>query len=497
MVPESEGRQRTTSGSTEPFRRRSRCRPTRLGHFSPHERRLLVLRFARWSHCATSAVGTGCVVRRSLDERVAARGGADRRRMGLALRARRLARPDELIEHTLAEVAALPGVDAALAVLGRGRRAAHRRLGLSPEEAERIALQIAGEHERARDRGRLPLPARRRGGDSARPRAGMVVPLRARRPGARVARGAQPLVERALLRRHDRRARGHRAAAPGPRSSTARRFAEARQLAELDSLTGLHNRRSFHESLEREVARARRYERQLALVVLDLDDFKRVNDASGTCAGDAVLAEVGRRMLSRRPHDRHRVPLRRRRVRGDPPRVDRAPTPTCSPSGIVARHRRHGRRQGRADRASAGARRTGAATKRRPTCSSGRTSALYRAKGAGKRAPRGAAEPTAHAPAGNGEAGVAPASLTACSSAELSRRAASRPRGSPPPRRPSWLSDLVGARGWPPKVMSTERSGEGAAVLADLLERLEQLVRARTARARPARSGRSRSCGSA
>ena len=79
---------------------------------------------------------------------------------------------------------------------------------------------------------------------------------------------------------------------------TARRFAEARQLAELDSLTGLYNRRSFHDALQREVARARRYERRLALVVLDLDDFKRVNDTAGHLAGDAVLAEVGRRILS-------------------------------------------------------------------------------------------------------------------------------------------------------------------------------------------------------
>ena len=68
-----------------------------------------------------------------------------------------------------------------------------------------------------------------------------------------------------------------------------------RLLADLDGLTGLHNRRYFHEQLGREVARARRYGRQLALVVFDLDDFKRINDRIGHLAGDAVLAETAER----------------------------------------------------------------------------------------------------------------------------------------------------------------------------------------------------------
>ena len=132
---------------------------------------------------------------------------------------------------------------------------------------------------------------------SARPRAGMVVPLRAgdqalgslaalsRSSSARFFDGAIDALE-AISRR------------AGPALVTARRFAEARQLAELDSLTGLYNRRAFHDALQREVARARRYDRRLALLVLDLDDFKHVNDSRGHLAGDAVLTEVGRRILS-------------------------------------------------------------------------------------------------------------------------------------------------------------------------------------------------------
>jgi diguanylate cyclase (GGDEF)-like protein len=82
----------------------------------------------------------------------------------------------------------------------------------------------------------------------------------------------------------------------GPAVDNARRFREARQLADLDALTGLHNRRYFHEMLAREVARAHRYDRRLALIVFDVDDFKSVNDRIGHLAGDAVLAEMADRV---------------------------------------------------------------------------------------------------------------------------------------------------------------------------------------------------------
>jgi diguanylate cyclase (GGDEF)-like protein len=84
----------------------------------------------------------------------------------------------------------------------------------------------------------------------------------------------------------------------GPAIENARRFQEARHLADLDALTGLHNYRYFHETLEREVARAHRYERNLALVVFDIDDFKAVNDRIGHLAGDSVLAEAAQRVQS-------------------------------------------------------------------------------------------------------------------------------------------------------------------------------------------------------
>ncbi len=81
-----------------------------------------------------------------------------------------------------------------------------------------------------------------------------------------------------------------------PALESGRRLREARLLADLDSLTGLHNRRYFHETLERELARAHRYERRLSLILIDVDGFKAINDRIGHLAGDAVLAETAERV---------------------------------------------------------------------------------------------------------------------------------------------------------------------------------------------------------
>ncbi len=76
---------------------------------------------------------------------------------------------------------------------------------------------------------------------------------------------------------------------------------EGSELADLarasrrDGLTGLANRRAFDEELVREVARSGRTGAPLALVVLDVDRFKAVNDGHGHAAGDAVLREVAAR----------------------------------------------------------------------------------------------------------------------------------------------------------------------------------------------------------
>lgn len=65
-------------------------------------------------------------------------------------------------------------------------------------------------------------------------------------------------------------------------------------LATTDSLTGVANRRAFHETLEREVKRAKRHGIPLSVIMYDLDHFKRVNDTYGHDAGDQVLRETVR-----------------------------------------------------------------------------------------------------------------------------------------------------------------------------------------------------------
>jgi diguanylate cyclase (GGDEF)-like protein len=63
-----------------------------------------------------------------------------------------------------------------------------------------------------------------------------------------------------------------------------------------DGLTGLYNKRKFDEEIDRECARARRYDRLLSLVFADIDHFKSVNDRHGHLAGDFVLQQAAARM---------------------------------------------------------------------------------------------------------------------------------------------------------------------------------------------------------
>lgn len=65
-----------------------------------------------------------------------------------------------------------------------------------------------------------------------------------------------------------------------------------------DGLTGLYNRRYMQDRLREELARAHRYRRDLALLLLDVDHFKRVNDTLGHPAGDLALARVARTLRS-------------------------------------------------------------------------------------------------------------------------------------------------------------------------------------------------------
>ncbi|MFM1852258.1 MAG: hypothetical protein RIS54_1942 [Verrucomicrobiota bacterium] len=67
---------------------------------------------------------------------------------------------------------------------------------------------------------------------------------------------------------------------------------ELRRLATRDALTGLLSRRVFDQTLTEEIDRSRRFGRSFALILTDIDHFKRVNDTHGHPTGDAVLREV-------------------------------------------------------------------------------------------------------------------------------------------------------------------------------------------------------------
>ena len=66
------------------------------------------------------------------------------------------------------------------------------------------------------------------------------------------------------------------------------------ELARFDALTGIANRREFHDRLEQELRRARRTKKPLVIACIDLDDFKLVNDRAGHAAGDALLIRVAK-----------------------------------------------------------------------------------------------------------------------------------------------------------------------------------------------------------
>jgi diguanylate cyclase (GGDEF)-like protein len=75
-------------------------------------------------------------------------------------------------------------------------------------------------------------------------------------------------------------------------------YETARNLADRDPLTGFYNHRYLHERLAEEVVRAVRTRRPLSVVMLDLDDFKLVNDSFGHLYGDRVLVHVAERVRS-------------------------------------------------------------------------------------------------------------------------------------------------------------------------------------------------------
>ena len=197
---------------------------------------------------------------------------------------------DVVLTRTLEAATSTRGVDAAaVSVRGPGGEPVVAGLGVDAFDPETAQPTMPPDGTRARAV-RVSYVYEREGGI----RSGLAVPLES--DGEQLgflavyARGGVELDDEVLGQLEELASRA------GPAVDNARRFREARQLADMDALTGLHNRRYFHETLAREVARAHRYSRTLALVVFDLDDFKAINDRIGHLAGDAVLAEAADRV---------------------------------------------------------------------------------------------------------------------------------------------------------------------------------------------------------
>ena len=206
---------------------------------------------------------------------------------------------DEVLTRTLDAAGAMPGVDAALARLDdAGDAPIVATLGLSTDEAQRQS--IAGPPGGAEARSislvyQYPAEIASNDGPTGLIHSGLAVPVQAESGSI----GFIAVFSRSrshTWNEEEVRELEELAMRAGPAIENAKRFREARQLADLDALTGLHNRRYFHETLGREVSRAHRYDRRLALIVFDLDDFKAINDRIGHLAGDAVIAEAAERI---------------------------------------------------------------------------------------------------------------------------------------------------------------------------------------------------------
>jgi len=205
---------------------------------------------------------------------------------------------DEVLTRVLEAAGAVEGVDAALVTLTAqpGGQPIVATLGLSAEEAERQAVLGPPDGREARAISvSYEYGADQDGAEGEAIRSGVAVPL----PGETAPLGLMTIFTRApeqAFSEEEVKELEELALRAGPAIENARRFREARQLADLDALTGLHNRRFFHETLARECARAHRYERNLALIIFDLDDFKAINDRIGHLSGDGVLAEAAERI---------------------------------------------------------------------------------------------------------------------------------------------------------------------------------------------------------
>ncbi len=202
---------------------------------------------------------------------------------------------DDVAEHAVAAIVAVPGVQSALLeTIGPSGRIVSNAVGVDEDEAGTTDIEMPVNNRLRAVEIAYSLRPEDEAGDSV-VRSAVVVPLRI--DGARV--GTLSAFSRSAAGRFDASAVEEIeqvAERATPALWNARRFTEAQALADLDPLTKLHNRRFFHEQLEREVARSHRYRRRLSVLILDVDDFAGLNIRIGRIGADAVLVELARQL---------------------------------------------------------------------------------------------------------------------------------------------------------------------------------------------------------
>ena len=207
--------------------------------------------------------------------------------------------PQGILELTLDTA-----IDACEATAGRAIPLDHERierLQRGTEVATTTAALAAAEQTALGDGASLPSGSGRAADARSRGAHALSIPIQAPHGGGRAHVALVSIARPLEFTREERELFEYLAGQAAVSIENADLHETVQRQAITDELTGLSNIRELHTALDREIERSRRFSSSLGLVMVDIDDFKKVNDVHGHQQGDQVLVEVGRvlRDLSR------------------------------------------------------------------------------------------------------------------------------------------------------------------------------------------------------
>ena len=207
--------------------------------------------------------------------------------------------PQGILELTLDTA-----IDACEAEAGRAVPLDHERISRvrrGPDTATTTAAMAAAERVALGDGASLPAGSGRAAEARGRGAHALAIPIRAPHRGGREHVALISIARPTEFTREERELFEYLAGQAAVSIENADLHETVQRQAVTDELTGLANVRELHTALDREIERSRRFRSPLGLVMLDIDDFKQVNDMHGHQQGDQVLVMVGRvlRDLSR------------------------------------------------------------------------------------------------------------------------------------------------------------------------------------------------------